>query len=227
MAPLRDNEAMEDMARFRAAVSGWARSDTDACAGVRALAGTVRRAVLVEGESDRVAIEALAEARLRDFEHERVAIIPLGGAMNFRNYVELLGPQGLGLDLAGLCDVGEERFFRRALEHAGLGQALTHDDMEGLGFSVCSADLEDELIRALGTDAVEQVLEAQGDLRAFRTFQNQPAQRTRPVDAQLRRFLGSIGGRKSRYARALVDTLGQTPAPRPLERLLEVTASVS
>ncbi|MET0887984.1 MAG: ATP-dependent endonuclease [Mycetocola sp.] len=217
---------MDDMARFRAAVSGYARRDADAPEAVRELAGTVRRAVLVEGESDRMAIEALAEARHRDFEEERVAIIPLGGAMNIRNFVELLGPPGLGLDLAGLCDVGEEGFFRRALEHAGLGHALTRDDMENLGFSVCSADLEDELIRALGTDAVEQVLDAQGDLRAFRTFQNQPAQRSRAVHAQLRRFLGSIGGRKSRYARALVEALGEIPAPRPLERLLDATEPV-
>jgi hypothetical protein len=217
---------MEDMARFRAAVSGWARSDGDEppSAAVRALAGKVRRAVLVEGESDRVAIEALAEARGRDFERERVAVLPLGGAMNIRSYVRLLGPRGLGLELAGLCDVGEAGFFLRALQHAGLGQELTHDDMEGLGFSVCRADLEDELIRALGTDSVEKVLEEQGDLRSFRTFQNQPAQRSRPVDAQLRRFLGTIGGRKSRYARALVDALGPMPAPRPLERLLVTTA---
>jgi hypothetical protein len=68
------------------------------------------------------------------------------------------------------------------------------------------------------------VIDAQGDLRSFRTFQNQPAQRQRPVDAQLRRFLGTIGGRKSRYARALVEALGTAEAPRPLERLLEATA---
>ncbi|MET0885114.1 MAG: ATP-dependent endonuclease, partial [Mycetocola sp.] len=129
-----------------------------------------------------------------------------------------------GLDLAGLCDIGEEKFFQRALTDAGLGHDLSRAAMEELGFAVCDVDLEDELIRTLGVDAVERVLNAQGDLRAFRTFQNQPAQRTRPVDAQLRRFLGSIGGRKSRYARALVEALGVTPAPRPLEVLLDAAA---
>jgi hypothetical protein len=78
---------MEDMARFRTAVSGWAGRPADPPAGIKTLAGTVRRAVLVEGESDRVAIEALADSRRRDFERERVAIIPLGGAMNIRNFV--------------------------------------------------------------------------------------------------------------------------------------------
>lgn len=218
---------MEDMARFRAAVAACVTRDREVPvpAEVAELADSVRRAVLVEGDSDRVAVEALAEARGRDFERERVAIIPLGGAMNIRKYVGFLGPQGLGLDLAGLCDAGEEGFFRRALHDAGMGHGLARAAMEERGFAVCDADLEDELIRSLGVDAVKQVLDAQDDLRAFRTFQNQPAQRTRPEDAQLRRFLGTIGGRKSRYARALVEALGASPAPRPLELLLDATAT--
>ncbi|MET0480613.1 MAG: ATP-dependent endonuclease, partial [Mycetocola sp.] len=193
---------MDEMVRFRHAVAAWATGEAGipAPTEVTALAGSVATAVLVEGDSDRVALEALAEIRGIDLESERVAVIPLGGAMNIRNYVSLLGPPGLGLDLAGLCDIGEEGFFRRGLEHAGLGENLTRDDMEALGFHVCSADLEDELIRTLGTASVENTMDAQGDLRAFRIFQNQPAQRGRAVDAQQRRFLGSIGGRKSRYA---------------------------
>lgn len=214
------------MVRFRHAVAAWATGEAGipAPAEVVALSGSVATAVLVEGDSDRVALEALAGMRGIDLAGERVAIIPLGGAMNIRTYVSLLGPPGLGLDLAGLCDVGEEGFFRRGLEHAGLGDDLTRNDMEALGFFVCSADLEDELIRTLGTESVEHTMDAQGDLRAFRIFQNQPAQRDRAVDAQQRRFLGSIGGRKSRYARALVEALDGEPAPRPLERLLDVIA---
>lgn len=217
------------MARFRHAVVAWARAGNGlpAPADVTALAGTVATAVLVEGDSDRVAVEALAESRGRDLERERVAVIPIGGAMNIRTFLTLLGPHGLDLELAGLCDVGEEGFFRRGLEHAGLGDELGRDDMESLGFYICCADLEDELVRTLGTATVEQAMDAQGDLRAFRVFQNQPAQRTRPVDAQQRRFLGSIGGRKSRYARALVEQLGDTQAPRPLEQLLRHIAPPS
>ena len=62
--------------------------------------------------------------------------------------------------------------------------------MEQLGFYVCDPDLEAELIRALGPDAVEAVLEAQKELGSFRTFQRQPAQRERPVEKQLQRFMG-------------------------------------
>jgi hypothetical protein len=55
--------------------------------------------------------------------------------------------------------------------------------MEPLDFYVCVAALEDELVRSLGVRAVEQVLEAEGDLQLFRSFQHQPAQRERPVEA--------------------------------------------
>ena len=63
--------------------------------------------------------------------------------------------------------------------------------MERLGFYVCVADLEDELIRSLGAAAVERVVDAQGDLRSFRTLQKQAAWQERSTEEQLRRFLGS------------------------------------
>jgi hypothetical protein len=92
--------------------------------------------------------------------------------------------------------------------------------MESLGFYVCVADLEDELIRSLGSASVEQVVEAQGELGSFRTLQKQPAQQERTVEEQLRRFMGTRGGRKIRYARLLVGALDLTRVPRPLDRLL-------
>ena len=144
----------------------------------------------------------------------------MGGARNIRRFLELFGPGGLDVRLAGLCDAGEEGDFRRGLERAGLGSNLRRADMEALGFYVCVADLEDELIRCLGAAGVEQVVEAQGELASFRTFQQQPAWRGRRSQAQLRRFIGTHSGRKIRYARLLVDALELTSVPRPLDRLL-------
>jgi hypothetical protein len=92
--------------------------------------------------------------------------------------------------------------------------------MESLGFYVCVADLEDELIRALGVGSVERVVEAQGELGSFRTFQRQPAQRGRATDQQLRRFMGTRAGRKIQYARLLVEALDLAQVPRPLDRVL-------
>ena len=125
----------------------------------RALAGGRPRAVvLVEGLSDRCAVEALAERRGRDLRAERVSVVPIGGAQAIGQFLNLFGRAGLDVRLAGICDAGEEGDFRRGLEQAGLGLRLTRVEMERLGFFVCSADLEDELIRALGAAAVEPSL---------------------------------------------------------------------
>jgi hypothetical protein len=180
-----------------------------------------RTVVLVEGISDQRALEALASRRGRNLDAEGISVVPIGGATNIGTFLKLFGPAGLDLRLAGLCDAAEERDFRRGLEQAGLGSNLTRADMERLGFYVCVADLEDELIRALGPPAVEQVIDAQGELAAFRAFQNQPEWRGRSIAQQLRRFFGTKGGRKIQSAAVLVNALDLTRVPRPLERLLD------
>jgi OLD-like protein len=179
---------------------------------------SARTVVLVEGISDQRAVEALAERRGRNLAAEGTSIVPIGGAHNIGSVLGRL--RAHDVRLAGLCDAGEERHFRRALEKAGLGSNLTRAGMERLGFYVCVADLEDELIRALGVASVKEVVDAHGDLGSFRTLQKQPAWQGRPDDEQLRRFMGSGGRRKIRYARFLVEALDLAQVPRPLDRLL-------
>ena len=176
----------------------------------------VRTAILVEGDSDRAALMALAGRRGLDLAARGTTILSMGGATDIGRFTRRLGPPGLGLRLAGLYDVGEESHFRSALEKAGLGT-----DPAARGFHVCVADLEDELIRAHGIAGVERVVAAQGDLRSLRTFRNQPAQRDRAPDRQVHRFLGTTAGRKIHYARALVEALSATNIPEPLDRTLD------
>jgi hypothetical protein len=178
----------------------------------------VRTVVLVEGVSDQVAVDTLAARRGRSLAAEGVAVVPIGGAKNIRRYLDRFGPKGFRL--AGLYDAGEEHDFARGLQHAGLGRDLDRDGLAALGFHACVADLEDELIRALGAPAVERVIEEQGELASLRILQRQPAQRGRTVEAQMRRFIGTRSGRKSRYARVLVDALDLERVPQPLDRLL-------
>jgi hypothetical protein len=190
-----------------------------------ALAGAAPRAVvLVEGISDQVALETLAERRGRNLDAEGTEIVPMGGAQSIGRFLNLFGPRGLDVRLAGLYDAPEEREFRRGLEHAGFGSGLTRPDLERLGFYTCDADLEDELISALGAQAVEAVVEAHGDLGPFRTLQKQPAWLGRAPEQQLRRFMGSGGSRKIRYARLLVEALDLDRVPRPLDLVLAHTA---
>jgi len=182
-----------------------------------------RTAILVEGWSDQAALEALARRRGRDLRAEGIFVVPIGGATNVRRFVEALGPHGLNVRLAGLCDAAELPQVRRSLERAGV--AASTDASAGTvgaedGFYACDADLEDELIRALGTAAVERVVESEGELASFRRFQDQPAQRDRDLHAQLRRFLGTRAGRKVRYGALLVDALELDRVPPALDRTL-------
>jgi hypothetical protein len=156
--------------------------------------------ILVEGLSDQIAVETLAVRGGRDLEREGVVVVPIGGAHAVGGFAGRFADR----QLIGLCDAGEEHVFRRTL-------ARVH---------VCVADLEDELMRALGTSAVQAVIEAEGDLPSFRTFQKQPAWRGRPVDAQIRRYLGSSDRRHLRYPRLLVEALDPEQVPRPLDGVL-------
>ncbi|CAM5372472.1 TOPRIM nucleotidyl transferase/hydrolase domain-containing protein [Streptomyces atroolivaceus] len=202
---------MADMGSFREAVTAWAAGGPGEP--VYELSGqlSVRTAVLLEGPSDVAAVGALAASRGRDLETEGICVLSMGGAMSVGRFTGLLGPPGLGLRLAGLCDEAEYPFYARGLERAGAPRQ---------GFFVCAADLEDELIRALGAARVEELVDAEGDLRALQTFLNQPAQRGRTPQQQLRRFLGTRKGRKIRYGRVLVEALGPDQVPAPLDGLL-------
>jgi len=156
--------------------------------------------VLVEGVSDVAALEALGIAR------SGLLILPLGGATNVGTVARRFADSPV--HVVGLCDIGEERFFAKVLDE----------------YFVCDADLEDELIRSLGIEGTERVIELQGDLGMLRTFQNQPAQRSRAPQQQLRRFMGTLAGRKEKYGRALVEGLGDGPVPAPLAALRERVA---
>lgn len=156
--------------------------------------------ILVEGITDRIALEAVAE--LLGVDLGGIEIVPIGGAQAIRR-------AAAGYDgerVVGLCDAGEERYFRRVLGDAA---------------HVCTADLEDELVRALGPAGVEEVVAAQGDLETFRSFQNQPAWRGRPVEAQLRRWLQASDGRNKRYPPLLIAALEPDEIPTPLGAVLQ------
>jgi len=179
-----------------AAAAARARSDPGSCA-----------VVLVEGMSDQAAVQTMAERSGRDLPAEGVFVVPMGGATNIAHFANVFGPAGCGVRLVGLCDQGEERDFRRGLDGAG-------------PYFVCVADLEDELIRALGTRRVEEVIEAEGEHGPFLTFTRQPAHRGEARDQQLRRFMGTRSGRKIRYGHLLAAALDLTRIPAPLAGLL-------
>ncbi|MFG2811706.1 TOPRIM nucleotidyl transferase/hydrolase domain-containing protein [Streptomyces sp. NPDC048410] len=202
---------MADMGAFRDAVTRWVAGGSGELARELADRLPVRVVVLLEGPSDAAAVTALAARRGRDLAADGICVLPMGGAMNVGHFARLLGPPGLDLRLTGMCDEAEYRYYVRGLERAG---APRH------GFQVCVADLEEELIRALGVTRVRDLVRAEGDLRSLEIFLGQPAQRDRTPQQQLRRFLGTKKGRKIHYGRVLAEALDPDQVPAPLESLL-------
>jgi hypothetical protein len=155
--------------------------------------------IIVEGESDRVALEILSTRMGISLPR----IVTVGGASGARRVVSELRDQST----VGLVDANERAQFERVIERV----------------FVCDPDLEGELVRALGVDAVEAVMAAQGELESFRRLQNQPAQRGLPVEAQLARFFGGRSGNKPRYARLLALAMPLERMPTPLAELIRAT----
>ena len=76
----------------------------------------MKAVVLVEGESDRIAVETLAARRGRDLAAEGVAVVAVGGAHALERALRTLDAERV----AGLYDRGEEAVIRRALDRAGV-----------------------------------------------------------------------------------------------------------
>jgi hypothetical protein len=179
-------------------------------------------AVFVEGVSDQRALEALAARMGFDLEGAGVAIVQIGGATNIWRYLELYRTHHPDVAVGGLCDANQEPAFRRALAQFGFGPDLSRAEMESIGFFVCDADLEDELIRSVGVERVLEIIEAEGELQSFRTYQKQPAHSARPLEEQVHGFMWN---RKFRYARLLVNALDLERVPHPLAGALAHAAS--
>jgi hypothetical protein len=169
---------------------------------------TQRVVILVEGDSDRVALETLAARLGRDLAAQGVDIVSMNGVTNLGAY---LARFTAGIPVVVMCDERESAGVRRTAERAGVVDVHVE---------VCVADLEEELIRALGPAAVEQVIEAEGELPSLRSLQRMPEHRERTPEQQLHRFLGTKSGRKARYARLLVEALDLARMPQPLPSVL-------
>jgi len=179
-------------------------------------AGTV---VLLEGPSDVAAVRAVAAAYGVTDRLHRYRLVDMGGVTNIRRHLEAIRTASVPVRVMGMCDAGEARFFVRALQAIGEGLHGVAE-LAPRGFSVCEADLEDELIRALGPERVVSVLHRLGLADTLATFQRQPAWRDRPLAEQLHRFAGVASGRKTLLAGTLAEALSADEVPAPLRRLV-------
>ncbi|MFS3128967.1 TOPRIM nucleotidyl transferase/hydrolase domain-containing protein [Nocardioides sp. Bht2] len=174
--------------------------------------------ILVEGESDKAAVETLAPRFGVDLETEQITVQVINGAGNFRAAIAESVAQGHRV--GGLYDEGEERYVAGALNRQ-VGEDLTRQ-----GFFACRRDLEEELIRATGVVGVTAILEAKNDLKGFRQFQAQEAHSSEQADEQLRRYVSANGARKREYAARMAEEVPFEDVPEPMTGLINWIWSV-
>ncbi|MEM9200300.1 MAG: ATP-dependent endonuclease [Actinomycetota bacterium] len=171
-----------------------------------------RAVILVEGTSDQIVLESLATRLDRDLDADGVVVAPIGGAHAIRNIIDHFAHR-TDLRLSGLVDRAEADVFVAAAAATPL--------LDPSRIHVCHDDLEDELIRAMDPDELETLLDAEGDLGAFRTMQHQPAWREQPVGDQMHRWMRSISGRTNTYGDLIVRHAETSRLPKPLVATIE------
>lgn len=104
---------------------------------------TARFVVLVEGDADRVIVEAAAQVLGVDLDRLGAVVVELHGAYKFRNVFPLIGPGGFGPTLLGLVDKAESASWINAFG----GKPR---DVVDKNVFVSDEDLEAEYTLALG-----------------------------------------------------------------------------
>lgn len=112
---------------------------------------TARFVVLVEGDADRVIVEAVAQKLGIDLDRLGAVVVELDGADKFSNVFPLLGPDGFGPTLLGLVDEQESGKWVNAFK----GKRRTVVDKKVF---ISDIDLEDEYTRALGGPVAAKAL---------------------------------------------------------------------
>ncbi|MCH8613220.1 hypothetical protein [Arsenicicoccus dermatophilus] len=173
---------------------------------------------LLEGVSDVAAVRAALTTAGVDL--TKVELVDLQGVTNVGRVLAEIRQLRPEAEVVGMCDAGEVRHVMTALAADGC-PATDASDLPAYGFFVCEPDLEDELLRALGTPrAVEAIRRSPlgGKLQAL---QVQPAWRDLELDEQLRRFTRTPAARKERVAGVLAEALTREELPEPIAMLVD------
>lgn len=179
-----------------------------------------RSVILVEGLSEVYTLAVLAERMGRHFDAEGVAIVNMEGAGGLKTFIGLLGPDGFGLQLAGICDSDKEKDWLAVLRAAGIVTGNSRSALAAGGFYVSDVDLEDELIRASGVPEVEKLIDEEGEKIAFQKHCNQPDQRPKAAEEQMRTFFARKG-RKIRYAPLIMERVDLARVPKSLQGVVD------
>lgn len=116
---------------------------------------TARRIITVEGLSDRVVLERVAELTDRNLDRLGVTVLETGGSAEIKAISKLFGPSGFDLQISRLIDLDAQNTTAKAT-----GIAIA--DFPTSSVWVSDIDLEDEYVGALGAMEVYGALKSSG-----------------------------------------------------------------
>lgn len=116
---------------------------------------TATRVVTVEGLSDRIILERVAELTDRNLDRLGVSVIETDGASEIRPIAKLFGPTGFNLAVSRLIDLDAEQELADTL-------GIAIGDLRSNSVFTSQRDLEDEYVRALGGVHVHAALVSGG-----------------------------------------------------------------
>ena len=116
---------------------------------------TSAHVIAVEGISDRIVVQATAEAIGRNLDQHGVSLVELGGGGDAGPIHRLFGPSGFDLPLSILIDKDYEQKTASAI-------GVSCADLPAHGVWVEPVDLEHEYVTALGADPCWQAIQASG-----------------------------------------------------------------
>jgi predicted ATP-dependent endonuclease of OLD family len=174
--------------------------------------------IVVEGFSDLLALRTLTKLRGKDLDASGVSLLSLDGSGTFKHYLQLFGPEGLGVELRGLCDQDAERDWIEKLSAAGIGVA-DRASLEENGFFVCDPDLEAEMLSALEPTEITRVINEDGAEATFSSFASHPAN-SGLTEHEIQ--VAFFKNEKVRWAPLFAAAMSPTALPQPIERLLSL-----
>lgn len=112
---------------------------------------TARRVVLLEGVSDRILVERVAELTKTNLDRHGATLFDIGGAGLISIAYPVFGPAGFNVPMVGMLDEDARDDWADEL---GVAPAK----LEAAGYVVCDPDLEAACIDSLGFNVVLQML---------------------------------------------------------------------
>jgi hypothetical protein len=175
--------------------------------------------ILVEGISDLLAIRMLARRSGRDLDGAGATLLSLDGGGGFVHYLALFGPNGLDLRLLGLVDADHEQTWSQALTKAGVPVAA-RGALNAAGVQVCDPDLEGELVVAIGTHRIAELLADEAQTVRYQTWVAQKGLLQDPLERQQAAWIGRSSASKVFWAPVLAENTPLDNIPAPLCALL-------